>query len=105
MSGMFNGNYSCRSYTFPVGFGSAVTTVGDIGPISSRSTTKIRGLAYAQSFSIAISNLQRNELKEVFNALPTVVGKTLTITGNPGVAALIPADDLIATGKGWTLAK
>jgi len=105
MSIMFAYNTSCQSYMFPAGFGAAVTTVGDIGPISQRITTKIRGLAYAQTFSIANSNLQHNELVEVFNALPTVTAKTLTITGNPGVPALIPADDAIATAKGWTLVK
>jgi len=105
MSNMFSSNYSCRSYSFPGGFGAAVTTAADIGAISARSTTKIRGLAYAQTFSIANSNLQRNELIAVFNALPTVTSKSLTITGNPGVPALTEANDLIATGKGWILNK
>jgi len=105
MSYMFQNNYSCQSYTFPAGFGSAATTVGDIGPISQRSTTKIRGLAYAQSFSLANSNLQVNELVKVFNALPTVTSKSLTITSNPGVPALTAPNEAIATGKGWTLVK
>jgi len=105
MSSMFNGNYSCQSYSFPNGFGVVATTVGDIGPISQRTTIKIQGLAYAQSFSIANSNLQVNELVEVFNALPTVPGKSLTITGNPGVPGLTAPNEAIATGKGWTLVK
>jgi len=105
MNSMFSGNYSCQSYSFPAGFGAAVTVAGDIGPISQRTTIKIRGLAYAQSFSLANSNLQVNELIEVFNALPTVTGKSLTITGNPGVPDLTAPNEAIATGKGWTLVK
>jgi hypothetical protein len=102
---MFQNNYACRSYVFPAGFGSTATVAVDVGPINQRSTTRVRGLAYAQSFSLASSNLQVTELIEVFNALPTVTGKSLTITGNPGVSALTAANDLIATGKGWTLVK
>jgi len=102
---MLQNNYACRSYVFPAGFGSAATVAVDVGPISQRSTTRVRGLAYAQSFSLASSNLQVTELIAVFNALPTVTGKSLTITGNPGVSALTAANDLIATGKGWTLVK
>lgn len=102
MSGMFR---YCNAgvYNFPAGFGSSVTTAADIGAISSSLTISIKNLAYAQSFSIANSSLQRNALIDMFNALPTVTGKTFTITGNPGVSALTEDDKLIATNKGWTL--
>jgi hypothetical protein len=40
---------------------------------------------------------------DLFNDLATVVSKTITITGNPGVADLTAGDLAIATGKGWTV--
>ena len=44
--------------------------------------------------------LDATELDRIFTALPTVVGKTIYIKGNPGVAGCTPA---IATAKGWTV--
>jgi hypothetical protein len=55
--------------------------------------------------SIEFSNtrLSRDELVKIFGNLKTVVGKTITITGSAGAAALSAADRAIATDKGWTI--
>ena len=42
-------------------------------------------------------------LVQVFNDLPTLVGKTINITANPGAALLTAGERAIATGKGWTI--
>jgi len=48
--------------------------------------------------------LFRDAILEIFNNLASgVSGKTLTLTGNPGLASLTADDKLIATNKGWTL--
>jgi len=57
----------------------------------------------AVSFSVSGGRLSREALVRIFNDLGVVSGKTLTITGNWGVAYLTDEDKAIATGKGWTL--
>ena len=47
--------------------------------------------------------LDEAALVTLFNSLPTVSGKTLTITQCVGTAALTTGEKAIATGKGWTL--
>jgi len=44
--------------------------------------------------------LSATALNEIYTALPVVVGKTITVSGNWGTATDNPA---IATGKGWTV--
>jgi hypothetical protein len=39
-------------------------------------------------------------LDEIYTNLPTVVGQTITVTGNYGIAG---DDPTIATAKGWTV--
>ena len=56
-----------------------------------------------QTFTYVNCQLAREELVDIFNSLAVVVGKTLTITGNWGVASLSVAEKAIATDKGWTL--
>lgn len=52
------------------------------------------GLFYSQSAIV-----------EIFNGLSSgVVSKTVSVSGNPGYAALTAAERLIATAKGWTIA-
>lgn len=55
-------------------------------------------------FSISIANfkLSATALNDLFAALPTVTGQTLTVTGNPGAAT---CDTSIATAKGWSVIK
>lgn len=46
------------------------------------------------------------QLIQLFTGLPTVTGtQTLDISGCTGTAGLVSANELIATGKGWTLDK
>jgi len=44
--------------------------------------------------------LDATELNRIFTALPTLVGKTINVKGNPGAAT---CDPTIATAKGWTV--
>lgn len=67
------------------------------------SLRKLRLPGAKESFTIAGCNMQRAELVDLFNDLATVVGKTITVTNNPGVADLTAGDTLIATAKGWTV--
>jgi hypothetical protein len=53
-----------------------------------------------QDHSYLNCNLSAAALDEIYTNLPVVVGKTITVTGNYGVAGDTPA---IATGKGWTV--
>jgi hypothetical protein len=45
-------------------------------------------------------NLSAAALDEIYTNLPVVVGKTIIVTGNYGVAGDNP---VIATAKGWTV--
>ena len=54
------------------------------------------------SVSIKNSGLDATALNAMFTALPTVSGKTLTITGSVGAAT---CDITIATAKGWTVVR
>lgn len=47
--------------------------------------------------------LSQSALVDIFNGLATVVGQTITITGNPGTAGLTAPEIAIATDKGWTV--
>lgn len=55
------------------------------------------------NFNVAGCLLDRDNIVNVFNNLATVVGKTVTVSGNPGVPNLTTGDLLIATSKGWTV--
>jgi hypothetical protein len=52
------------------------------------------------STTVASCQLSATALNDIYTALPTVVGQTITVTGNWGVATDNPA---IATAKGWTV--
>lgn len=57
-----------------------------------------------QAISIADASLSHTAIVALFNSLPTIgTAKAITLTGNPGVGELTAEDQLIATGKGWTL--
>ena len=47
--------------------------------------------------------LSQQALVDIFNGLATVVGQTITITGNWGAAGLTAGERAIATDKGWTI--
>lgn len=59
------------------------------------------GLKIPESFSIASCNFSADALDALYTALPTVTGKTITVTSNPGTSGDDPS---IATAKGWTVA-
>ena len=52
---------------------------------------------------ISYNRLGQAALVQVFNDLPTIVSKTINITGCSGAAALTAPERAIATGKGWTI--
>jgi hypothetical protein len=47
--------------------------------------------------------LGQAELVEIFTNLATVVGQTITISGNWGASLLTAPERAICTDKGWTL--
>lgn len=56
------------------------------------------------SISYLNCNLSRAAIVDIFNGLPTVTNSSvITITGNPGTSLLQASDNLIATGKGWSI--
>ena len=71
------------------------TIFGDVPSLAKMSAT---GFNY--SFSVANAKLSAAALDEIYTNLPTVVGQTITVTGNWGTASHTPS---IATGKGWTV--
>ena len=67
--------------------------------------TKVPFTNVRASLSLANKNLGRTAIVEVFNGLASgVSAKTITVSANPGFAALTAGDRLIATAKGWTIA-
>jgi len=67
--------------------------------------TKAPFINIRNTFSFANQMLSRTAIVELFNGLASgVTSKTITVSGNPGFAALTAADRLIATAKGWTIA-
>lgn len=52
------------------------------------------------TFSVASCKLSAAALDALYTSLPTVTGKTLTVTGNYGTTGHTPS---IATAKGWTI--
>ena len=75
------------------------TTTNAFGSCSSLQAAD--GLAIPESFSIASCNFSAAALDALYTSLPTVTGKTITVTGNPGTSGDDPS---IATAKGWTVA-
>lgn len=53
--------------------------------------------------NVGYTMMGRTALVALFNLLPTLVGKTINITGCIGTADLTAGDRAIATGKGWTI--
>jgi len=64
------------------------------------SLSRIQATGIKVTFSIAGGNMSAMALNELFTNLATVVGQTVTITGNPGAGT---CDQSIATAKGWTV--
>ena len=67
--------------------------------------TKAPFVNIRNSFSFANQMLSRTAIVDIFNGLASgVTSRTITVSGNPGFAALSVAERAIATGKGWTIA-
>ena len=96
----FNANYSLRNLP-PLNLNSGTTLTTMVSPVMARAPfTNVRA-----SLSLANKNLGRLSIIEVFNGLASgVTSRTITVSANPGFAALTAADRLIATAKGWTIA-
>jgi len=99
MTLMFYECYSLQSVPALV-----VSAVTDFGVMF----TNCRSLASAplsgpaQNISFVSCKLARDEIVAIFNGLANAA-KTITITGNWGIAALTANDRKIATDKGWTV--
>jgi len=94
--------YGCASLqSLPAGMTLAACTTTTSAFSGCTSLQAADGLAIPQSFSIASCNFGAAALDALYTALPTVTGKTITVTGNPGTSGDDPS---IATAKGWTVA-
>ena len=65
-----------------------------------RSLSGIKAKDFRFTFSVEFCKLSATALNEIYTNLPTVVGQTITVTGNYGAATDNPG---IATAKGWTV--
>lgn len=98
ITNMFLGCKSASVITFPAGaFGVLVTTTAAFATCTN--LERIINCSIPVSFALPC-NLAATELDEIYTALPVVVGQTITVTGNWGVATDTPT---IATTKGWTV--
>ena len=55
---------------------------------------------YSPQIDFTYNSLDATEINRILTALPTLVGKTISVTGNPGAATCTTS---IATVKGWTV--
>jgi len=99
-------NYHLPSFTFDLSTKSNITSFGCSYSPAITGVLLPSNAAWgsiAPQVDITNDNLERTALIALFNSLGTVTGKTIKITGNPGVSSLTAADLLIATNKGWTV--
>jgi hypothetical protein len=68
-----------------------------------RSLSRSQITGTSATISYANMRLGRVELAEIFTNLATVVGQTITISGNWGASSLTAPERAICTDKGWTL--
>jgi surface protein len=100
MSNMFNG---CNSLTsVPALVTTAVTASSGFNNMfaNCQSIARIEASDFRFTFSVANCKLSAVALDEIYTNLPTVVGQTITVSGNYGIAG---DDPTIATAKGWTV--
>lgn len=99
---MFNGAYSIQ--TLP-NLNTAAGTV--FTNMLSGTVTLAKGAFQGTRYTISYSGmcLSQTAIVDIFNGLGTAVGTpTITVSSNPGYAALTAAERLIATNKGFTIA-
>jgi hypothetical protein len=77
---------------------SAIGVGGFVSGCPNLASVPILGMSV--SFSVASCKLSASALDEIYANLPTVVGQTITVTGNYGTTGHTPS---IATAKGWTV--
>jgi hypothetical protein len=99
--------YGCRSLislTLP-------GTVANIGGYAFYECTSLSSInippsllyVHVEAFNFYHCNLGYSAILAIFNQLPNMSGKKITLTGNPGVPSLTGPDIAIATNKGWTV--
>jgi len=93
-----NGCVALQSVVYPAGSLALVTNAS--GAFANISLANITNCAIPVSFTVANCKLSGEALNEIYSALPTVSGQTITVTGNHGV---VDDDPSIATAKGWTV--
>jgi surface protein len=100
MASMFSGCSSLQSV--PALNTDAVSSSANFGSmfLTCRSLSRVEAKEFNFTFSVANCKLSGAALDEIYTNLPTVVGQTITVTGNYGTAT---HDPTIATGKGWTV--
>jgi hypothetical protein len=59
--------------------------------------------ASAPQLNLSYCSMTELQIRAILNCLPTVVGKTVTVVGCKGAAALTTADKANAVAKGWTV--
>jgi hypothetical protein len=94
--------YGCRALvTIPAINFTGVTTTATTSMFDlCSSISAIKMINMRNTFSVASLKLSGAALDEIYTNLPTVVGKTITVTGNYGTTTDNPA---IATAKGWAV--
>ena len=100
MSSMF---YFCRSLReVPALDCSAVSSAANLNStfVNCSSLSRVKATGFKYSLNVQNIVLGAAELNELYSGLATVVGQTITVTGNPGVGG---DDPTIATAKGWTV--
>lgn len=100
-TGMFQQMFSLQIVpNINTALGTAFNSVFNLAP------SIARGAFQGTRYTISYNNLclSRASIVEIFNGLGTAVGaQTITVTNNPGRAALTAGEIAIATGKGWTV--
>ena len=100
MSYMF---YACKNLqAIPALVTTAVTSSANFTNMFAgcNSLARIEAKDFRFTFSVEDCKLSATALNEIYTNLPTVVGQTITVTGNYGRTADTPS---IATAKGWTV--
>jgi hypothetical protein len=98
---MFSNCNNLVSVEFSPGSLAQVTSATSVF-LNCRSLHTLINFGPSISCSISNCNLSFEALNRVYTDLPTVVGQTITVTGNPGTSQ-VGHDPSIATAKGWTV--
>jgi len=99
---MFSNCVSLQSIPI-LNFASVTTATNVFQSCAALSKGRTNGMRFAISY--ATMCLSTNAIIDIFNGLGTASGvQIITISSNFGFAALTPANLLIATAKGWTIA-